>query len=131
MTYLRPTETIGVIGAGTMGAGIAQVAAQAGHCVLLFDIREGAALQAVESINRSLGRLIEKGKISAIERDALIERVQVVDSLEEFSSVAMAIEVVVEQLAIKQQLFKDLEKICTRETILATNTSSISITAIA
>ncbi len=129
MTALSPEQTIAVIGAGAMGAGVAQVAANAGHPVMLYDQAEGAAEDAIERIARGLDRLVERGRISAGEQTALVSRIQPVDSLEEIGDAALVIEAIVEDLAIKQQLFQRLERLCP-EAILASNTSSLSITAI-
>ncbi|HEB97875.1 MAG TPA: 3-hydroxyacyl-CoA dehydrogenase, partial [Thiotrichales bacterium] len=129
MTALSPEQTIAVIGAGAMGAGVAQVAANAGHPVKLYDQAEGAAERAIERIVRGLDRLVERGRISAEEQAALVSRIQPVDTLEEIGDAALVIEAIIEDLSIKQQLFRQLEGLCP-EAILASNTSSLSITAI-
>ncbi|MGB0468589.1 MAG: 3-hydroxyacyl-CoA dehydrogenase PaaH [Pontibacterium sp.] len=130
MSLIKSDSTIGVIGAGTMGAGIAQVAAKAGHPVLLFDAMEGAGQRGREGIAKGLSRLVEREKMSQAEVDALVGRVQVIDSLEDMAPAALVIEAIVERLDIKQQVFADLERICGEDVIIATNTSSISVTAI-
>ena len=122
---------VGVVGAGTMGAGIAQVAAAAGHRVLLMDARAGAALQAHAGIDRALSGLVTKQKMTAEARAALLSRIEPVDSFERFADAGLVVEAILEQLEAKRILFADLEKIVSAECILATNTSSLSITAIA
>lgn len=130
MSRLNNNSVIGVIGAGTMGAGIAQVAAKAGHPVLLFDAMEGAAQKGLEGIAKGLGRLVERGKMTQDDVDALTGRIQVADSLQALAPAGLVIEAIVERLDIKQQVFGDLEDICGEDVIIATNTSSISVTAI-
>lgn len=131
MTALNTTARIAVIGAGAMGAGIAQVAAQAGHLVLLLDNRPGAAAQAIDGIDRQLGKRVEKGKLSADARAATIARLQAVESIDALADCALVIEAIVENLEVKRALFRQLEGICGEQCILASNTSSLSITSIA
>lgn len=130
MASLRQSEIVAVVGAGTMGAGIAQVAASAGHTVLLFDIQENAAAAAVERIDSATQRLIEKKRITRSDQEQMIQRINPVGSLDELKNASIVIEVVLERLEVKQDLFSSLEDICGESTIFATNTSSISITAI-
>ncbi|MFJ3370273.1 3-hydroxyacyl-CoA dehydrogenase PaaH [Pseudomonas sp. NPDC086251] len=131
MTALNTHARIAVIGAGAMGAGIAQVAAQAGHPVLLLDNRPGAAAQAVDGIDRQLGKRVENGKLSAAARTATIARLQTVEAIEMLADCELIIEAIVENLEVKRALFRQLEGICGEHTILASNTSSLSITSIA
>ncbi|WP_319517636.1 3-hydroxyacyl-CoA dehydrogenase NAD-binding domain-containing protein [uncultured Martelella sp.] len=131
MTAIETTATIGVIGAGTMGAGIAQLAAAAGHPVLLFDAKEGAAATGRERMVAGLKKLIARGKIDAAKADAIIDRVQPVATMEALAPAALVVEAIVEDLDIKRKLFAALEDVVAPEAILATNTSSISVTAIA
>lgn len=131
MSALSQTAQIAVIGAGAMGAGIAQVAAQAGHEVLLFDVASGAAEKGRAGILAGLSRLVERGRLSAERRDEVVARIRVASSLEALSGAALVVEAIVEKLDVKQQLFARLEGIVGPEAILATNTSSLSITAIA
>ena len=131
MTALNTNARIAVIGAGAMGAGIAQVAAQAGHPVLLLDNRPGAAAQAIEGIDRQLGKRVEKGKLSAEARTATIARLQAVEAIEALADCELIIEAIVENLEVKRALFRQLESICGEHCILASNTSSLSITSIA
>lgn len=120
-----------VVGAGIMGAGIAQVAAQAGHAVMLFDSREGAAGEAKAQLGRSLDALAAKGKLTGEAVSAALERIQPIPELEAAASVRLVIEAVVEKLDVKRSLFRQLEDIVAGDCVLATNTSSISVTAIA
>lgn len=130
MSHLNKESVIGVIGAGTMGAGIAQVAAKAGHPVLLFDAMDGAAQRGLDGVAKGLGKLVARGKMSQHDVDALVGRIQVINSLNDMAPAALVVEAIVERLDIKQQVFGDLEEICGENTILASNTSSISLTAI-
>jgi 3-hydroxybutyryl-CoA dehydrogenase len=128
---IQAAATIGVIGAGAMGAGIAQVAALAGHTVLLYDLDAAALKKARAGIASNLQRLIEKKKVDANEGHAAIERVRIVANLADMRGAALIIEAVAERLDVKRSLFVQLEEIAGEDCILATNTSSISITAIA
>ena len=130
MSHLNKESVIGVIGAGTMGAGIAQVAAKAGHSVLLFDAMDGAAQRGKDGVAKGLAKLVARGKMSQDAVDALVNRIQVINSLNDMAPAALVVEAIVERLDIKQQVFGDLETICGENTILASNTSSISLTAI-
>ncbi|MCB2099810.1 MAG: 3-hydroxyacyl-CoA dehydrogenase PaaC [Rhodobacterales bacterium] len=131
MTALPPTAPVAVIGAGTMGAGIAQVAAAAGHPVLLFDLRAEAPAAAKAGIGKALDRVVAKGRMTEADRDALLGRVTPVTDLAALAPAKLAIEAVLEDLAVKQAVFRDLEAVTADDAILATNTSSLSITAIA
>ncbi len=131
MTALPTSTPIGIIGAGTMGAGIAQVAAASGHPVLLFDAADGAAQTGIERIHKGLERLISKGKMTAGETEELIGRIKVCKNMSDLAPAGLVVEAIVENLEIKQQIFCELESICEDDAILATNTSSISVTAIA
>jgi 3-hydroxybutyryl-CoA dehydrogenase len=122
---------IGVIGAGAMGAGIAQIAALAGHPVLLFDTRMGAADDARAKIADTLAGLAAKGKLARDLADAAATRIVAVHALGDFVSARMVVEAIVEDLQVKQNLFRELEVVVDADAILATNTSSLSITALA
>ncbi len=130
MSMFTTDSVIGVIGAGTMGAGIAQVAAAAGHPVFLFDAAEGAGARGREGVEKGLQKLVARGKMTAEAVDALVGRIKVITSLEEMAPAALVIEAIVERLDVKQNVFGQLEDICSEQTVLATNTSSISVTAI-
>jgi len=131
MGALPTTAVVGVIGAGTMGAGIAQVAAQAGHRVLLFDTAPGAAQIGIERTAKGLRKLVARNKISAEACESTLARLLPCDNIEELAQARLVVEAIVENLDIKQKVFSQLEALCGEETILATNTSSISVTSIA
>jgi 3-hydroxybutyryl-CoA dehydrogenase len=121
---------VGVVGAGVMGTGIAQVAALAGHEVRLYNHRPEKALKAVADIGRALGRLVEKGRLDAAASDAARARLRAVAGLQELAGASLVIESVVEDLDVKRTVFGALEGIVDAGCILATNTSSLSVTAI-
>jgi 3-hydroxybutyryl-CoA dehydrogenase len=121
-------EIIGVIGAGTMGGGIAQMFAENGFKTLLWDINGDLADKEIENIQKRLNKLLEKGKLTASEAEAALSRIHKADDLIEFSTVDLVIEAIVEKLDIKIDLYKKLEKIVSTETIIGSNTSSLSIT---
>jgi 3-hydroxybutyryl-CoA dehydrogenase len=123
--------TIGVIGTGTMGRGIMQIAAIGGLGVRAFDARPGGAVEAVAHIGDMLRRSVERGKLGAVEANEAMRRIEVVDGLEGFRGCDLVIEVIVEQLSAKRELFGQLDALFGPDTILATNTSSFSITEIA
>ena len=127
---LEKKSVVAVIGSGAMGAGIAQVAAVAGHTVRLYDTRLGAVGQAIAGIGKALARLVEKGRLGAAEADLARERVLPMRALDEAADAALVVEAVVEDLDVKRVLFAELEDIVGTDCILATNTSSISVTAI-
>lgn len=120
-----------VVGAGIMGAGIAQVAAQAGHLVTLFDLREGAAAQARDKLAATLEGLAAKGRIAPDSVPATMARIAVASTLDDARGAGLVVEAIVEQLDAKRSLFRDLEALLDEDAVLATNTSSISVTAIA
>lgn len=128
---MRKTEHIGVIGAGSMGAGIAQVAATAGCKVTLFDQQKSAAISALDKLSSILDRLVEKERISNDKRNDILSLITIVDDLNQFHSADLVIEAIVEDIDIKKKLFFDLESIVTEDCILATNTSSLSVTDLA
>jgi 3-hydroxybutyryl-CoA dehydrogenase len=127
--------TVGVVGAGAMGRGIAQVAAAAGHRVLLSDAIAAVVDRARDTINAGLARDVAKGRLEQSRADALLARIENVgampDGASAFSECGIVIEAVAEDLGVKRALFAALERVVARETILATNTSSLSIAAIA
>jgi 3-hydroxybutyryl-CoA dehydrogenase len=120
-----------VVGAGIMGAGIAQVAAQAGHAVLLYDMREGAAVEAKTKLGASLQALVAKGKLTADAVAQALARIEPIGQLQAAAGAGLVVEAIVEQLEAKRALFRELEGIVVADCVLATNTSSISVTAIA
>lgn len=127
---LQKIKTVGVVGAGTMGSGIAQVCAMAGYSTLVFDVNADLLQKALKDIERNLNVGVEKGKITQDQKQATLASVSIAESLSDLK-VDLIVEAVVERLDIKQQIFSELEKINTEETILATNTSSIPVTQIA
>lgn len=127
---LDDTVDVGIVGAGTMGAGIAQVAALAGHRVRLFDVRDGVARKATEDILTMVDKLAAKGRVTAQQATNARDRLHSVTSLESLAGCGLVIEAIVENLDAKRTLFKNIEAVVDEETILATNTSSISVTAI-
>jgi 3-hydroxybutyryl-CoA dehydrogenase len=131
MAILPQTATVAVIGCGAMGMGIAQVAAVAGHRVLLVDARADAPAKARDGIAASLTRLVEKGRMKEADRTEIVNRLHPVDSMIELAPASLVIEAVVEDLAVKRSLFAEVEEITSPDAILASNTSSLSITAIA
>lgn len=131
MTALAPQHThVLVIGAGIMGAGIAQVAAQAGHRVQLFDAREGAAAQARAKLAETLQTLVTKGKLEATQAQAAIDRITPITDLASAHDAGLVVEAIVENLDAKRSLLRQLEGIVAPDCVLATNTSSISVTAL-
>ena len=123
--------TIGVVGAGTMGNGIAQVAAQAGYETLMVDIMPEALAKGQASIEKSLGRLLKKERITAEEQAATLGRLSTAGELEALANCDLVVEAVVERFDIKTKVLGQLDSICGPDAILATNTSSISITKLA
>lgn len=123
-------EIIGVIGAGTMGAGIAQVAAQAGHKVVLSDTNPEQLLRAEQQIKKSIDKLIEKGKFTAQLGQEILHNLQFSTQLSEHSQASLVIEAIVENLSIKHQVFQQLEQVVGPLCVLASNTSSLSIASI-
>jgi 3-hydroxybutyryl-CoA dehydrogenase len=124
-------QQIAVVGAGQMGAGIAQVFAQQGHAVRLLDVSEAAVQRGQSAIGTSLDRLIRKGAIVADEKAAILGRITPVVELERLADAQLIVEAATERKDLKFDLFRRLDALCPPETILASNTSSISITEIA
>jgi len=124
-------KVVAVVGAGAMGRGIAQIAAQAGSQVLLFDTQSAACQKARESIIAQWGKLAEKGRLTAELVQQYSRQLQCVDSLQALSACDLVIEAIVERLDIKQSVFAELEAVVRDDAVLASNTSSLSVTAIA
>ncbi len=122
---------IGVLGAGSMGSGIAQVAAQHGHEVILFDTNATSLEKSMAKLQKILARLVEKGRITAEEEKAIYKRITTVTDMQAYEGCGVVIEAIVENLEIKKSVFKQLEAIVDQDCILATNTSSLSVAAIA
>lgn len=124
-------QTVMVIGAGQMGGGIAQVCAQAGYEVYLNDIQEESFTKGLAAITKNLTRNVEKGRMTAEEKDAVLNRIQKSLTLEDAKNADIVIEAAVENMDIKRKIFAELDEIAPAHTILATNTSSLPITEIA
>ncbi|MGB2680150.1 MAG: 3-hydroxyacyl-CoA dehydrogenase NAD-binding domain-containing protein, partial [Candidatus Competibacter sp.] len=127
----RPDLIMGIVGSGLMGSGIAQIAAQAGIAVRLYDVQPEAAVQARATIAQTLAKLAEKGKLTAAAAEAASTRISVVETLEQLSGCHLVVEAIIEDIEAKRDLFQRLEAIVDEDCILATNTSSLSVTAIA
>lgn len=124
-------QKIGVIGIGQMGGGIVQIAALAGLDVLACDQTQGHNEKAAAGLQKQLGKLVEKQKLTEDDKNAALKRIKWTTNLDDFASVDLIIEAVTENVGIKEKLFRDLDAKCGPNTILATNTSSISITGLA
>ncbi len=124
-------KKIAVIGAGTMGSGIAQVAAQNGYEIILADTKEEYARAGFEKIKERLEKRVGEGKLENIEKDRILSSIKTTASLEDCRDSELIIEAVVEKEDAKKQIFKELDNICPEETVFASNTSSISITRLA
>ncbi|GLH68857.1 3-hydroxyacyl-CoA dehydrogenase [Geothrix rubra] len=124
-------KTIGVIGAGQMGNGIAHVFAQSGYQVLMQDISEAFAAKGVATIDKNLQRGVDKGKMTAEEKAAVLGRVRTTTKLEDLAACDIVIEAATEKWEVKKQIFETLDRVCRPGVILASNTSSISITKLA
>ncbi|HYG65155.1 MAG TPA: 3-hydroxybutyryl-CoA dehydrogenase [Thermoanaerobaculia bacterium] len=128
---MESIRTIGVVGAGTMGHGIAQVAAHSGFDVILVDVAPQALERGVAQIGKGLERLVAKGKLAAEERDQALARVRPESRVAALAAADLVVEAVVERLEVKQAVLAELDRACRPAAILATNTSSISITKLA
>ncbi len=126
----RELTEVGVVGLGTMGAGIAEVLARAGLAVTAVDVDEAAVARGQEHLGHSTGRAVQRGKLDTAERDAILGRIRFATSLEDLAQAELVIEAVPERLELKREIFSALDKICPPDTILATNTSSLSVTEI-
>src|SRR5262245_38476981 len=122
---------IGIVGAGAMGRGIAQVCASAGCVVRLFDTAADAVSRAIASVREDLAQAVARGKLAQAQADAALERIRPVHDLREFGDCDLVVKAIVEQLEAKQRLMRELEAVVTPQCIIATNTSSLSVTAIA
>ena len=125
------SEIIGVVGAGTMGNGIAQVAARAGYDVVIRDVSEEFLQRGMSAIDKSLQRDVDKERLGAAEKGEIIKRIRTDTSLDSLRAAQVVIEAVTEDLDVKTEVFKTLDQIVSPDTILASNTSSISITKLA
>lgn len=130
-SVLDRSSLIGVVGAGTMGAGIAQLAAQQGHKVVLFDQSSEALVNARTAFSKTFARLAEKGVFTAAEAEEIKKRITFVETLRGFANCKLIVEAIIEDLSVKQDLFRQLEGVVSEACILATNTSSLSVTSLA
>jgi len=131
MTSGRDFRTIGVVGLGTMGAGIAEVFARNGYDVVGIELAEDSLERGRQHVEHSTGRAVRRGKLSEEDQAALIDRIRFSTTLEDVKSCDLVVEAVVERLLVKQELLRRLDDIVAPDAVLATNTSSLSITEIA
>lgn len=124
-------EKVGVVGCGLMGSGIAQIAAQAGCSVVVREVNDERLNKGLQSIEKSLNKFVEKGTLSAADRDATRARLRGTTKLEDLKDSDLVIEAIIEQLPEKRELYSTLDKLCGKQTIFASNTSSLSITEMA
>jgi len=124
-------KTIGVVGAGQMGSGIAQVAAAAGYSVVMNDIKDAFLERGFGAVEGSLARIVKKGKLAEEDRKAILGRIEGTTSIEDMAKADFVVEAATENESLKLQIFQDLDRSCREGVVLATNTSSISITKIA
>jgi 3-hydroxybutyryl-CoA dehydrogenase len=122
---------VGVVGLGTMGAGIAQVSVQSGHDTVGREVSDELNERARATVDRYLTRAVEKGRMSQADKDAALARLTLTTSLEDLADCDLVIEAIVEELEPKREVFAELERICRADAILATNTSALSVSAIA
>jgi 3-hydroxybutyryl-CoA dehydrogenase len=120
-------KKVGVVGCGSMGAGIAQVCAQSGYQVVVSEINDELLKRGMGSIDKVLGRSVEKGKLSQADKDAIMGRIKGTTSTKDFSDCDLVIEAAIENLELKKKIFAELDGICKPSAILATNTSCLSI----
>lgn len=128
---MKSFKNVGIIGAGSMGIGIAQIASASGCKVLIFDQNKHASQEAIKKLEKVLLRLIEKGKINIVKKNSILSNIKIVESLESMKDSDIIIEAIVENSTIKKELFSHMESIVSDDCVLATNTSSISITSLA
>ena len=124
-------EKIGIVGSGIMGSGVAEVAAKAGHAVILRSRTQAGADSMVAGLEKSLAKQVERGKLEEADRDAVLGRVRGVTDLGELAKCDLVLESIVEDLATKKELFSELDRICADGTILATNTSTLPVVEMA
>ncbi len=124
-------KTIGVLGAGTMGNGIVQVAAQSGYNVIMRDIEDAFVQRGMQAIEKNLGRVVKKGKISEDDAKNILGRIKGTVEVKDLAAADLIIEAVVEKMDLKKVIYKELDEICRPEAIFASNTSGLSITEMA
>jgi 3-hydroxybutyryl-CoA dehydrogenase len=128
---MNDIKTVGVLGGGLMGSGIAQVCAASGYATIVREVSDDLCARSLASITRSFDRAIEKDKTTAANRDAALSRLSFTTSIEDIAAADIVIEAVVEDLAVKSEMFADLDALCGVDTIFASNTSSLTIAEIA
>ena len=128
---MKSFKNIGIIGAGSMGVGIAQIASTSDCNIFLYDQNKSVSEQAIKKLEKVLLRLIEKGKINSIKKDSILSNIKIVESLESMKDADLIIEAIVENSEAKKEIFSQIESIVSGDCVLATNTSSISITSLA
>ncbi|MFB6139640.1 MAG: 3-hydroxyacyl-CoA dehydrogenase family protein [Halosimplex sp.] len=131
MRGLDSIDTVGVVGAGTMGSGIAQVATQSGYDVVLRDVADHLVEGGIDRVSDGLDRLVEKEELSRDEADEMRERVSGTTDLDDVAGADVVVEAVVEEMDVKREVFSDLDEVTDDDVVLATNTSTLSITTIA
>jgi len=124
-------QRVGIVGAGQMGNGIAQVCAAAGLDVVMFDVAESALVAGLTTIKQSLDRFVAKGSMSAEEREVVLQRIAISTAMDALADTDLVVEAATEDETLKSRIFRDLDTTCRPDTLLASNTSSISITRIA
>ncbi len=124
-------KNVGVVGCGIMGSGIAQVCAQSGYNVIVSEINEKALDKGLKSIESTLSRLVDKGKMSQQDKQSILSHIQGTTDISQFSNCDMVVEAVTEDMALKKDIFAQLDKACPKHAILATNTSVLSVADIA
>ncbi|MDR5659109.1 3-hydroxybutyryl-CoA dehydrogenase [Serpentinicella sp. ANB-PHB4] len=124
-------KKVGVVGAGVMGADIARVCAQSGYNVILCDINAESLEKAIARLEKSLQKSVEKGKLALEKKESILKNIYITTDKVGLKDCFVVIEAIVEKMEVKKQLFSELDKICNKETIFATNTSSLSITEMA
>lgn len=124
-------EIIGVAGAGTMGNGIAQVAAEAGFQVIMRDLEDQFVQRGLAAVEKNLARAVEKGRKSQADADAVRNRIKGTTRMEDFSEADLVIEAVIENMELKKEFYKELDAVCKSDAVLASNTSGLSITEMA
>ncbi len=124
-------KKIGIIGAGTMGHGIALVAAKAGYDIILHDIKEDYVKKGLSSVEKFIDKSVEKGKMTPEDKKHILGRIHATTNLEDMNDADLVIEAILEQVALKKEVFQKLDSICKKETLFASNTSTIPITDLA
>ena len=124
-------KTLGVVGAGQMGSGIAQVAAASGLSVLMSDIKEEFVERGFSAIDKSLGRIVKKGSLSEEDKGAILDRIEGTTTISDMAKAQFVVEAATEEETLKLDIFRELDESCQEGIVLSSNTSSISITKIA